>query len=96
LALLFAAGLRAAVARRAAVADFRVADFRVADFRAAGLRAADLRADALVAFGLRDAAARFVFPGFLDFVAFAMIDLPILWTNLSDATPVLARSYYYS
>jgi hypothetical protein len=68
----------------------------VADFRAAGLRAAGLRADALVAFGLRDAAARLVFPGFLDFVAFAMIDLPILWTNLSDATPVLTRSYYYS
>ena len=91
LVLLFAAGLRAADARRPAVADFRPAGFRAADLRAAGFRA-----DALVAFGLRDAAARLVFPGFLDFVAFAMIDLPILWTNLSDATPFLARSYYYS
>jgi hypothetical protein len=68
LALLFAAGLRAADARRAAVAD---------------LRAASFRSEALVAFGLRDAAARFAFPGFLDFVAFAMIDLPILWANSS-------------
>jgi hypothetical protein len=73
LALLFAAGLRAADARRAAVADFRAAD----------LRAAGFRAEALVAFGLRDAAARFAFPGFLDFFAFAMIDLPILWANSS-------------
>jgi hypothetical protein len=72
LALLFAAGLRAAEARRAAVADFRALAFR----------AAGLRAEALVAFGLRDAAARLAFPGFLDFVAFAMIDLPIFWANL--------------
>jgi hypothetical protein len=78
--LRFAAGLRAADARRAAVADFR----------------AGLRADALVVFGLRDAAARLAFPGFLDFVAFAMIDLPIRWTNLFNATAVLTRSYYYS
>jgi hypothetical protein len=79
-----AAGLRAADARRAAI-------FRPTDFRAAGLRA-----DAFIAFGLRDAAGRLAFPGLLDFVTFAMIDLPILWTNLFDATPFLARSYYYS
>jgi hypothetical protein len=31
---------------------------------------------------LRDAAARFVFLGFLDLVAFAMIDLPVLLATL--------------
>jgi hypothetical protein len=82
--LRFAADLRADEALRAAV---RRAGFRFAVF---------FRADALVAFfGLRDAAARLVFLGFFDLVAFAMIDLPILWAILFNALVFLARSYHY-
>jgi hypothetical protein len=77
----FLAGLRFAAALRAGA--LRAADLRAADLRA-DLRAVVffLRAEALVAFGLRDAAARFLL-GFLDFAAFAMIDLPVLWQRFS-------------
>ena len=80
--LRFAVDLRAE-ALRAAV---RRAGFRFAVF---------FRADALVAFfGLRDAAARFAFLGFLDLVAFAMIDLPVLLAILFNALVFLARCYH--
>lgn len=72
----FTAGLRFA-------ADLRADDaLRAADLRAGFRFAIFFRAEALADFGLRDAAARFVFLGFLDLVAFAMIDLPVLLATL--------------
>jgi hypothetical protein len=84
----FAAGLRFAAVLRAAD-DLRVAARR-GDFRAAVF----LRAEALVVF-LRDAAVRFALRGFLDFFAFAMIDLPIPVAILNDAFAFRTRSNYY-
>jgi hypothetical protein len=84
-----AAGFAAAVFLRAFTAGLRfAADLRADDaLRAADLRAGFrfaifFRAEALADFGLREAAARFVFLGFLDLVAFAMIDLPVLLATL--------------
>jgi hypothetical protein len=70
-----AAGLRFAAVLRAD--DDLRATARRDDFRAAVF----LRAESLVVF-LRDAAVRFALLGFLDFFAFAMIDLPIPVANL--------------
>jgi hypothetical protein len=83
-AAFLAAGLRFATA-------FRADALRAVAF----LAAVFLRAEAF-ALGLRDAAARFAFLGFLDFVAFAMIDLPILLAIHFNATVFLARFRDYS
>jgi hypothetical protein len=80
----FAAGLRFA-------ADLRAEALRAAVRRAGFRFAVFFRADALVAFfGLRDAAARFAFLGFLDLVAFAMIDLPVLLERLGIPCTMLS------
>jgi hypothetical protein len=76
------AGLRFAADLRAVVAFLRAVVFF-------------FRAEAFIAFGLRDAALRFAFLGFLDFVALAMIDLPIPLAILFKILIILARSYHY-
>jgi hypothetical protein len=82
----FTAGLRFA-------ADLRADDaLRAADLRAGFRFAIFFRAEALADFGLRDAAARFVFLDFLDLVAFAMIDLPVLLATHFKRIGILSGS----